>query len=153
VGIGDGMKKAMTVLSSGKAEDKMRQIIEAQGGDPELNPDDLFIGDKRVNINAEQGGRILWINNRNIAQIARAAGTPNDKGAGLLLKAKIGDNVAQGDTLFSIFAENTRKLNLAESLARKLEPIGVGRRKGEKMLVMKILDSESKIDERYILDR
>jgi AMP phosphorylase len=153
VGEDNGAMKAMMVLASGKAEKKMRQIIEAQGGDPEVQPDDLTIGDKRVDIKADRDGRVLWINNRSIAQIARAAGTPNDKGAGLFLRVKLGDKIAEGETLFSVFAENGRKLNKAEALAGALAPIGVGKRIGEKMLVMEILESVAPGTERYILDR
>ena len=43
------------------------------------------------------------INNRAIAQIAREAGAPKEKRAGILLKRKIGDSVVKGDVLFEIF--------------------------------------------------
>jgi AMP phosphorylase len=63
-----GKKKAQSLLSSGKAEKTMRQIIEAQGGDPETKPEDLIIGRARMDIKTEVEGRILWINNRAIVR-------------------------------------------------------------------------------------
>jgi AMP phosphorylase len=149
----NGKEMAMKLISSGKAEEKMRQIIEAQGGDPEVQPEDLVLGDKSLDIKSEQNGRVLWINNRSIAQIARAAGTPYDKGAGLLLKVKLGDEVIEGDTIFRIYSENNRKLNHAEELVKILQPIGVGNRMGEKMLITQITEETERERVRYILDR
>ena len=153
VGEENGKEKALQILISGKAEEKMRQIIEAQGGNPEVSPEDLVVGDRRLDIEAKQGGRVLWINNRFIAHVARVAGAPSDKRAGLLLKVKLGEEVTEGDTLFRIYSENNRKLNQAEDLARELEPIGVGSRIGEKMLITEITKGAKREAVKYILDR
>ena len=74
----------------------MREIIEAQGGDPEVKPEDLEPGPRWADLEAEEEGRVLWINNHHIAQIARTAGTPSDKGAGIMLRVKLGDHVKRG---------------------------------------------------------
>lgn len=114
VGEENGKEKALALLSSGKTEEKMRQIIEAQGCDPEVKPEDLAAGDKRINIKTERRDRVLWINNRAIAQIALTAGTPNDKRAGLVLKVKLGDEMDEGDTLFTIFSEKRELPDMEE---------------------------------------
>ncbi|MBS7631026.1 hypothetical protein KEJ47_05545, partial [Candidatus Bathyarchaeota archaeon] len=44
------------------------------------------------------------------------AGAPVDKGAGILLRKKIGDEVKRGDVLFRIFSENLQKLEAAIKL-------------------------------------
>jgi len=138
VGEEDGKAKAQKLLSSGKAEEKLRQIIEAQGGDPKVKPEDLAVGDKWVDIKAERGGRVLWIKNMDIAQIARTAGAPSDKGAGLMLMVKMGDEVAEGDTLFRVYAETAQRRDNAEVIAEKLDPIVIGRRIGERMLIKQV---------------
>lgn len=138
VGEENGKGKAMDLLTSGKAEEKMRQIIEAQGGDPGVEPESLAVGDRWVDIKAERNGRILWINNGAITQIARAAGAPHDKGAGLLLRMKMGDTVAEGDTLFRVYAETIQRRDQAAELAEELKPVGVGSRIGETMLITQI---------------
>jgi AMP phosphorylase len=153
MGIKNGKELALSLLSSGKAEEKMRQIIKAQGGDPKVQPEDLVLGDKVMDIKASKSGRILWINNRSIVQVARAAGTPNDMGAGLLLNVKLGDNVKVGDVLVRIFCENDRKLNQAEALVKRLEPIGVGDKMGEKMLIAQIMEETEREKMQYTLDR
>jgi len=135
---GDGKQKAERILNSGKAERKLREIIEAQGGNPRIKPDDITIGDKKVEIAAEKDGMILWINNQYIAQIAREAGAPKEKGAGVKLKAKQGDLVRKNNVLFEIYAERNTKLETAEKLARRLKPIGVGKKWEEQMLMDRI---------------
>ena len=44
VGESDGRKKAEDMLASGKAMAKLREIIEAQGGNPNVKPDDIKAG-------------------------------------------------------------------------------------------------------------
>src|SRR4030042_5766144 len=89
VGVKNGRTRAEAILKSGKAEKKLREIIQAQGGDPKIKPQDIKIGDKRANVKADKDGSILWINNDDIARVAREAGAPREKGAGVVLKAKL----------------------------------------------------------------
>ena len=153
VGEENGQARAMELLTSGKAEAKMREIIGAQGGDPEVRPEDLVVGDERLDVRASRGGRVLWLKNRSIAQIARAAGAPHTKCAGIELGVKLGDEVKEGDVLFSVYTDSLRKLGQAEELAEDLEPIIVGNRIGEKMIIMRISESTTPGSERYIIDR
>ena len=138
VGVEDGKKKAEHILQSGKAERKLREIIDAQGGDPKIMPDDIKIGDKKAEVTAAEGGRVLWINNENIAQIAREAGAPKEKGSGVMLKVKLGDQIGKGEVLFEIYAERNTKLKVATELAKKLSPVGTGKKLEEKMLIDRI---------------
>jgi AMP phosphorylase len=138
VGIKNGKQKAEYLLNSGKAERKLRDIIEAQGGNWKIMPEDIEIGDKKAEIASEKNGRVLWINNRYIVQIAREAGAPKDKGAGIKLRVKLGKRVKKGDILFEIYAERTTKLNVATELAKKLQPIGLSKKLEERMLMDRI---------------
>ena len=138
VGVEDGKKKAEQILQSGKAERKLREIIDAQGGDPKIMPDDIKIGDKKAEVTAAEGGKVLWINNENIAQIAREAGAPKEKGSGVMLKVKLGDQIGKGEVLFEIYAERNTKLEAATELAKKLSPVGTGKKLEEKMLIDRI---------------
>jgi len=137
VGAKDG-GAAREILKSGRAEKKMREIIEAQGGNPEIKPDDIKIGDNFVDVKSDNDGKVLWIKNSSIVIIAREAGAPKDKGAGLHLNAKMGDSVKRGDVLFRIYSDNHTRLNEALRLAEELEPIVVGKHFEEKMLLDKV---------------
>ncbi len=111
---GDGLKKAQAILESGKALAKMNEIINAQGKQkkPEL-------GLYRYPVHSVKSGKIVEIDNDIIAKIARVAGTPIDKGAGLYLSKKIIDKVKKGDLLYTVYAQSEFKLGLAKELLRK----------------------------------
>jgi AMP phosphorylase len=135
VGEKNGRQKAQEMLRSGKAECKLRQIIEAQGGNPNVKPEDLPVGPEHAAVHAKEKGRVLWIKTEGIVQVARAAGTPKEAGSGILLKAKLGDAVAKGDVLFEVYAERASKLEAALALAEKLEPVVLSRKPEERMLL------------------
>ncbi|WP_456368357.1 AMP phosphorylase [Thermococcus sp.] len=122
---GTGKKMAREILESGKAWEKMKEIIEAQGGDPNIKPEDIPIGDKTYTFTAPTSGYVTGIDNRAITAIARAAGAPEDKGAGLELYVKVGEKVKEGDPLFTIHAEHEARLDQAIVLARRTEPIKI----------------------------
>ena len=125
---GGGDKIAMEILRSGKAERKLREIIAAQGGDPNIKPDDIALGSERFTVCSKRDGVILWIDNASIVEAARLAGAPKDKGAGILLHKKIGDKVSEGESLVTIFAERGSKLERAISIFEEFPAIGVGDR-------------------------
>jgi AMP phosphorylase len=138
VGVENGKQKAERLLRSGKAERKLRKIIEAQGGNPKVKPEDIEVGDKKAELTTDRGGRVLWINNEDTAKIAREAGAPKEKGAGVVLKAKLGENVKKGGVLLEIYAERNAKLETALKLGEKLHPIGLTEKPEERMLMDRI---------------
>jgi AMP phosphorylase len=138
VGVENGKQKAEDLLRSGKAERKLREIIEAQGGNPKIGPEDVRVGDKKAEIAADKEGRVLWINNRGIAQVAREAGAPKEKGAGVVLEAKLGEHVEKGGVIFVIYAQRNTKLQAAVELAKGLQPIGLSKKPEQRMLMDRI---------------
>lgn len=120
-----GRELAKETLRSGKALEKFREIINAQGGDPDVKADDIVPGKYSYDLLSPKDGYIEAINNRAIIKVARAAGSPKDKGAGVMLRFKKGERAEEGEPLLTIYAENERKLNDAKVLARKLQPTRV----------------------------
>jgi len=137
VGVGN-KSTALEILKSGKAEKKLREIIEAQGGNPKIQPDDIHTGNAFVQVRSNSDGRVLWIKNSAIIQIARRSGTPKDKGAGIHLNVKMGDEIKKGEVLFSIYSDNYQRLNEAFNLSEELEPVVIGKKFEEKMLLDKV---------------
>jgi len=138
VGQENGKRVAQDLIANGKALEKMREIIEAQGGDPSVKPEDLVPGEHVYDAEAPKDGRVLWFNNRDLVKIARAAGTPAAKGAGIQLFAKTGDKVEKGKPMFRIFSESASKLETAVKQLETLRPVEVGRKVGEDMLKRRI---------------
>ncbi len=132
----DGEKLVDEALKSGRAEEKLRQIIFEQGGDAEIQPEDIEVGKYGIDIHADRKGYVLWMNNHILAAIARAAGAPKDKQAGILLYKKIGDSVKKDEKLFTIYADKTRKLKRAQAVLAEEDVVAVGERR--EMLVHEV---------------
>jgi len=149
-GMRNGYEKAKELIKSGKAEKKFRQIIEAQGGNPKIRPEDIPLGDCVCQIKSKVSGKTLWINNTAVIQVAREAGAPKDKGAGILLHKKSGDHVKKGETMFEIFAEKDYKLERSLKKMQELTVMGVG--KSSEMMLAEIPEVE-KHRKYFILER
>ncbi|MEF8832193.1 MAG: AMP phosphorylase [Candidatus Thermoplasmatota archaeon] len=124
-GIRKGKEEAKKLLESGKALDKMKQIIDRQGGDPEVNSEDIEIGKYSKEIYSDEEGYVDSINNEEIIKIVRAAGGPNSKKAGILLNKKKGDKVEKDEKKYTIYSEYESKLKEAGDLANHLKPLKV----------------------------
>jgi AMP phosphorylase len=101
----------------------MKEIIGAQGGNPEVSPDQLPVGTLRTELRAPCDGYIIRVSNKAINGIARAAGAPGEKGAGVILKDKEGQKVRRDEVILEIYAERESRLDEAYQLALKLKPI------------------------------
>ncbi len=132
-GHNNGPKLAREILSSGKALKKFQDIVAAQGGDPELKSEDIAPGEFSYSVEAPRFGYVNAIRNKDLVTVARAAGSPHDKGAGILLHTKKGHRVEVGTPLFTIYADNEAKLNRAVDTAKKLHPMTI-----EGMLITKV---------------
>lgn len=130
---GQGKDLARDILVSGKASEKMREIIENQGGNPKIRPADIAVGQHRAELKAPCDGFVTNVSNSAITAIARAAGAPREKGAGVALRWKRGYKVKKNDVLLEVYAERSPKLNDAYNLALSLNPVTV-----EGMLLHKI---------------
>lgn len=110
-GMGEMVAKEM--LTSGKALAKMREIIKAQGGDPDCCHDSLSPGKHKFELKSRAKGRVTHINNHDVSVIARILGSPHDRGAGIYLERKLEDDVDKGDILCMLFSEDQWRLKEA----------------------------------------
>ena len=70
-------------------------------------------------VRAHKIGRVKEINNEVIAKIARIAGAPEDKGAGLRLARKVHEPVNRGDLLYTVYAQSKFNLKLVQEFLRQ----------------------------------
>jgi AMP phosphorylase len=122
---GQGAAIAQDILTKGKALEKFRKIIEIQGGDPNVKSSDIVPGEHQFIVNSPASGYIIDMNNRSLISLARTAGAPHDPGAGILLHAKKGKLVKEGEPLFTIYAERSWRLQNAIEEGRRLMPVFV----------------------------
>ncbi|MFC6954868.1 AMP phosphorylase [Halorubellus litoreus] len=116
---------ATELLESGDAAAKFREIIAAQNGDPDISLSDLTPGRRRSTVHASNGGVVTHVDNRQVNELARRAGAPKDRAAGIALHCQLGDEVQRDDSLFTIHAEKEEKLEQARSFADRSRPVHV----------------------------
>jgi AMP phosphorylase len=118
-------EEAAGILDSGRALARFREIVAAQGGDPDVTVEDLRPGRHETTIEAGREGVVTHLNNRLVNSVARRAGAPKDLRAGIDLLCGVGDVVERGEPLFTIYAETASKLADAEGLVERTEPVRV----------------------------
>ena len=119
---GEGYKLAANILDSGRALHKMESIIGAQG----KNATQFIPGKIAHTVVAQRAGIISAIDNLKMAQIARLAGAPMDKEAGVDLHKKVGDAVEKGDALYTLHAEFMADFNFAKAATEKNNAYTIG---------------------------
>ncbi len=107
---GTGREIAETILNSGQALRKFEAICQAQGG--------LFtipIAPFTQTIVATKTGTITLIDNRHLAQLAKLAGAPKSKSAGVELLTPLSTSVVKGQPLIIVHSESKGELAYALS--------------------------------------
>lgn len=108
VELGAGNSKARELLETGIAYDKFKAICIAQGGfkEPQL-------AKYQHEIKAEYSGTVEKVDNRKLAKIAKLAGAPENKTAGIDFLSPIGTKVEKHQILYVIHAESKGELDYA----------------------------------------
>lgn len=119
---GKGYAIARDILDSGRALAKMNDIIRTQGARaPDFTP-----GTHCFEIKANRTGTVTAIDNLHMAKIARIAGAPIDKKAGVDLICKTGDAVSKGDVIYRIYAEFMSDFEFAKKLVALKDGYTIG---------------------------
>lgn len=111
---GDGVQLALETLRDGRAWDKFQRICEAQGG--------LRIPPKakhRLALPAPISGRVVHINCRKLARLAKLAGAPRAKAAGVTMDIRLGSEVKRGEAMLHLHAETRAELDYALDYAER----------------------------------
>lgn len=108
-----GRGKAEALLDSGAAEAKFMAICAAQGGFQEPTA-----AQYRMEIVAASSGVLATVDNRIIARVAKLAGAPRQKCAGVRLLVRVGDAVLKGQPLYEIHAETPGEATYARDYAK-----------------------------------
>ena len=103
----NGAKMAREALDSGRALIKMNQIIDLQG-----RAGTMKLAKYSYEVHAVRSGMVISVDNEIIAKIARVAGCPDDKAAGLYLHANVGSHLTKGERFYTVYAQTEQKLAL-----------------------------------------
>lgn len=108
-----GRQRAQALLDSGLALSRLEKIIDSQGRAPALD----WTTAEKCPIMSRSTGRVQAVNGLVISGIARRAGAPKDKLAGVYLHASVGQTVAAGDLLYEIYGSDGAAREAARQLA------------------------------------
>ena len=120
---GNGYAIARDILDSGRALEMMNTIIKAQG----VQSKKYQLGQLTHEVLSPADGVVVNIDNLQMAHIARFAGAPMDKGAGVDLFKKLGDSVKKGEALYRIYAEFPADFNFALTLVERDSGYRIGK--------------------------
>lgn len=109
-GVDSALEQANALLKDGQAWDKFQQIANEQGGMKPV-PEPAFASIETAKISGIVGS----IDNRKLARLAKLAGAPAEKTAGLRLHISPGQKVAAGEALFTLFSGSSGELAYARS--------------------------------------
>lgn len=109
------LSRVQEALDSGAALDRLRMMIDAQGGDSRVLDDEsiLAIGKFTYDVTAPQDGYITHMNTEQcgIASVMLGAGRtvkdgPIDYSAGIIMHKKTGDTVRVGESIATLYASD-----------------------------------------------
>ncbi len=112
---GQGYAIARDILDSGRALARMEAIVAAQGPQRERPAPGSLVHE----VTAPGDGVVTAIDCHRMARIARLAGAPMSRGAGVDLLRKLGEPVRRGEPLYRIHAEVPAELGFARALAER----------------------------------
>jgi putative thymidine phosphorylase len=118
---GEGYNMAKEILESGRAFEKLRLIIEQQGGNREISSNSLEIGGITWECKSEKEGVVKHIHNKRVFEVCRALGNPRIKEAGMYFYKKPGDSVSVGDKLATLYATTDSRMKLAQKVLESVD--------------------------------
>ncbi len=101
---------ALDLLISRLALSKMKQIIKAQGGNPNIQSSDLAPGKYSFAYLAPKKCEIKGFNVKNLTLITRVLGAPDMKGSGIFLNKKIGEMIKRGEPICTFYSDSMYNL-------------------------------------------
>ncbi|MFA4960559.1 MAG: thymidine phosphorylase [Candidatus Pacearchaeota archaeon] len=125
-GIKDARIKAENILSSGKAYDKFKEILQAQDGEESIEEKikNLKLAKFKKTFKAKRTGKIISISNKKINSLCRILGTPETKSAGVYLHRHIG-NVSKREPILTMYSETRSKLKDGKKFYKTFKPIKI----------------------------
>ncbi len=121
------IKEAETIVKgliiSGKAFEKFREILKAQGGNLSDIEEKLKLAKLKEDIRSAKAGIVIEISNKKMARIGRILGAPADHGAGIFLHKHLNDKVKKNEKIFTIYAGTKAELEYAKNLVKRTKPM------------------------------
>ncbi len=129
----EGRSMAESAIADGSAFEKFRVLVQAQGGDVSYvdQPDKMARAKFVEVVNAPRSGILSQVEARSVGEASVALGAgrakksdPVDHAVGFIIYHKVGDKVQKGEPLFTIHANDEKKLVEARESVSTAHVIG-----------------------------
>jgi pyrimidine-nucleoside phosphorylase len=146
----EGKNRLKKILKEGTASDKFKEMIIAQGGNPEIidTPELLPLAKHCTKIKADISGYIQKIDSRLIGESAMLLGAGREKkeseidlSVGIILKKKVGSKININEDLAEVYYNDSEKLK--EAKKKLLSSFVIGNKKPQKLpLILATISKE-----------
>ncbi len=132
--VADGKQLAEEIITSGKAFERFRQMVELQGGDISAidDPTRLPSTEHRVDVSSRQAGYVTAIACEQVGTACVILGGGRerkedsvDPAVGIVVQKKVGDKVSAGETLCTIHCHSDQQAAPAKKLLEESYQISV----------------------------
>ena len=124
--IKNSKQKAKEILSSGKAYEKFKEIINAQNNKNDFDKriENLKLGKFKEIIKAKKSGKITSIDNNKINSLCRVLGTPETISAGVYPHHHVG-KIKKREPILTLYSESRSKLKDGLRFIKEFKPIEI----------------------------
>jgi AMP phosphorylase len=119
---GEGYLLAKEVVTSGKALEKFKEIITAQGGTI-FKSEDVPKAKLTKKIYSSVSGKISNFDVSKITHIAKLLGCPKSIEAGIVLLCNVGDSIKENDPILEFHSNNDEKITSAMEYFNNNNPV------------------------------
>lgn len=119
----EGKDKLRKTIEEGRAYKKFKEMVIAQGGNPQVidNTELLPLAEQNIKIKANKSGYIQKMDSRAIGESATILGAGREKkeseidlSVGIVLEKKVGDKVNTGEVLATVYFNSQERLKKAQ---------------------------------------
>lgn len=119
----NGYSLAKKILRTKKAHAKFKEIIEVQGGNPDVKSKDIPVGEFTTEVRISKGTSYVYYDSEVIAHLARLAGAPAIKGSGVELLIPSGSKANKGQKVIRIRTPVEARLESVRDYLKEHKPL------------------------------
>ena len=119
------MRLARHQLQTHAARNKMREIIAAQWGNPDIDSESLELGKYTYDVVAEKDWKIIWMDLHDVNAVCRRLGCPIVDQAWMYIYKKVWSSVNKDDVIATLYAQDEINLKAGINALKERNPFQI----------------------------
>lgn len=150
----EARQRLLDALESGRGLEKLKEMIAAQGGDPQVCDDVSLLpaANEQIDVTSPQTGYIQSMDAEQIGTAAQMLGAGRlskedviDLAVGLVMHKRIGDRVEKGEALATLHVNSKEKLDSARAMLTAAIKIGSEEAPKAPLLYAKVTPNDTEV--------